>query len=847
MALQGSGAIKYSQIQEEFGVAYPDATNVTWTETYNDYDGGYHTLYDEFSAPSGNWVELPFSWVTLYDDFSALSGNFVQFENTLTTIFDGYDGGTLSTIFDGYVEGQSYVKIFGDLSTGQLVSTVVYEGVEIGTLDTAFLTIEENGIPVRRYSGGDRVVDGGNFFQNPSYYKLKVEKIEGQSYVKALGDLNTAQIVWTVVYQGVNIGTLDGAFLTIGNKRYSGGNRVVDGGNFFQNPSFYELKVEDLVSGYVFRYNWQIVGSNADGGVLESGAFKYTRGSQIYDINKYAIKVEEYKADEVNGTYTYKYGFNDVATSTSTSVTSGTYRYSRGDVRFQGAYDDPSPKNRYVIKVENSPTTYLKIFGDVSTGELVYTAVYGGIEIGTLDGAYLTVGNKRYSGGDRVVDGGNFFQNPSYYKLIIETSDAQPSFGNYRVSEQLGSLTLPLDSDAGVNNDTDIPGPGSSIKFSNFYNARLNIAIDYYKTDTLYPAVEYRQIARDRYNLNDKTRVIGGFKERPTPSGSDSNTGGSKVIIAVDKKIGSSKLNPDIDDMTQQPKICALRTGDQWSSGTRMRIEVGDNGKIMGAGGDGGRGGSADAQGTANPGGDGGDGSGALGIEYGTDSNPTIVRVKSSGRIITGYGGGGGGAGAYERENSPDRAVSGGGGGGGAGLPAGIKGGKDQSSGSQNSEKKDGRPNERQCNASNLSFDGSEPNDGEQGGEGSQVLTTTYKSTQDMSGNIYPIGTTLLMGGDGCNSDNECISGPGGNGRDQTVDGTTGVENGEGGESYGVQGRGEWGGNYGGNAGADGGAVRRSTSSIKWKFDTDHVTNSVFGPGKNVTPTDTSESPIGVS
>jgi hypothetical protein len=86
--------------------------------------------------------------------------------------------------------------------------------------------------------------------------------------------------------------------------------------------------------------------------------------------------------------------------------------------------------------------------------------------------------------------------------------------------------------------------------------------------------------------------------------------------------------------MTQQSKICALRTGNQWSSGTRMRIEVGNSGKIIGAGGNGGTGGSAVATGPANAGGDGGDGSGALGIEYGTDSNPTIVRVKSSGRII---------------------------------------------------------------------------------------------------------------------------------------------------------------------------------------------------------------------
>jgi len=760
MALQGTGAIKYSQIQEEFGVAYPDASIVNWTQTYNDYNGDYYTVYDEFSAPSGNWVELPFSWVTLYDDFSAPSGNFVSIEDSYSTIFEM-----------GYTAGQNYLQFF------QGVFTIFYEGIEIGQYTT---------IPTQ-----------------------------------------------------------------IGNRKYYGGNLAVDNGNTFINPSYYELKVEELVSSYVFRYNWQIVGSNADGGVLESGAFKYTRGSQIYDLNKYAIKVEEYKADEVNGTYTYKYGFNDVATSTSTSVTSGTYRYSRGDVRFQGVYDDPSPKNRYVIKVENSPTTYLKEFGDSNTEELVYTVVYQGIELGTLDGGYLTIGNRRYYAGDRVVDGGSLFVSPSYYKLIIETSDADPSFGNYRVSEQFGSVTLPLDSDAGANNDTDIPGPGNPIKFSNFYNARLNVVVDYYKTNTLYPEIEYRQIVRDRYNLNDKTSVIGGFKGRPDPSGSDSNTGGSKVIIVVDKKIGSSKLNPDIDDMTQQSKICALRTGNQWSSGTRMRIEVGNSGKIIGAGGNGGQGGSAVAEVVANAGGDGGDGSGALGIEYGTDSNPTIVRVKSSGRIITGYGGGGGGGGAFESENRPHRSVSGGGGGGGAGLPVGLKGVKDQSSGSTRNGS-DGRPNQNQCNASNPSNDGSEPNDGEQGGEGAQVETTTNRTMFNSDGVTLPFGTPVLMGGNSCNSEGEAISGAGGNGRDQTVAHTPipGLEEGEGGSGLASRLGGvpsEGGAGAGGDAGLDGGAVRRSEAAIKWKFDTDHVVESVFGSGKNVTPLDISESPTGVS
>ena len=750
MALQATGPIRYSEIEQEFGVAYGSPDAIIYTETFNDYNGDYYTVYNEFSAPSGNWVELPFSWVTLYDDFSAPSGNFVSIEDSYSTIFEM-----------GYTAGQNYLQFF------QGVFTIFYEGIEIGQYTT---------VPTQ-----------------------------------------------------------------IGNRKYYGGNLAVDNGNTFINPSYYELKVEELVSSYVFRYNWQIVGSNADGGILESGAFKYTRGSQIYDLNKYAIKVEEYKADEVNGTYTYKYGFNDVATSTSTSVTSGTYRYSRGDVRFQGVYNDPSPKNRYVIRVENSPTTYVSDF------QGVFTVVENGITLGVLgNDNYLNDANTRYSKGNLVVDNGNTFQSPNYYKLKAEKSNAEASFGNYRVSEQFGSVTLPLDSDAGANNDTDIPGPGNPIKFSNFYNARLNVVVDYYKTNTLYPEIEYRQIVRDRYNLNDKTKVIGGFKGRPDPSGSDSNTGGSKVIIVVDKKIGSSKLNPDIDDMTQQSKICALRTGNQWSSGTRMRIEVGNSGKIIGAGGNGGQGGSASAaNGPANAGGDGGDGSGALGIEYGTNSNPTIVRVKSSGRIITGYGGGGGGGSAFESENNPYRSVSGGGGGGGAGLPAGLKGGKDESSGSTGS----GKSPQNDCNDSNPSNDGSEPNDGEQGGEGAQVETETDRNVRNSDGQTLPSGITVLMGGDSCNSEGEAISGAGGNGRDQTVASIPmpGLEEGEGGSGL-TRGSGSEGGaGAGGDAGLDGGAVRRSEAAIKWKFDTDHAVESVFGPGKNVTPLDISESPTGVS
>ena len=38
MALQASGPIKYSEIQEEFGVSYGRPENLIWTEIFNNYD-----------------------------------------------------------------------------------------------------------------------------------------------------------------------------------------------------------------------------------------------------------------------------------------------------------------------------------------------------------------------------------------------------------------------------------------------------------------------------------------------------------------------------------------------------------------------------------------------------------------------------------------------------------------------------------------------------------------------------------------------------------------------------------------------------------------------------------------
>lgn len=226
---------------------------------------------------------------------------------------------------------------------------------------------------------------------------------------------------------------------------------------------------------------------------------------------------------------------------------------------------------------------------------------------------------------------------------IIKFSDIVNEFGstpnnnvgNYRVSEKYGSLTLTL--------DEGIPSTGT-IKFSDFYNKRLNVVVNFHSGSAV-----QRVNAKSQYNSNN-VNVVGGFRSRPT------NTSGIKVLVHVNKIIGSQKDNSNTE-------LCALRTGG-WDSNTILRVDVGGSGEIYGAGGDGG-------QGRICSGGyDGRPGTSALGIEY----NGTIIN--NFGYIQCGYGGGGGGGGGFNDpdKNTQDHASSGGGGGGGAGFPAGSGG-----------------------------------------------------------------------------------------------------------------------------------------------------------------------------
>ena len=225
--------------------------------------------------------------------------------------------------------------------------------------------------------------------------------------------------------------------------------------------------------------------------------------------------------------------------------------------------------------------------------------------------------------------------------------------GGYRVSQTVSGLTnMPL--------DNGIPQSGT-IKFSDFYSKKLNVVVDYTS-----PTIVTKVTGRSDYDANNnKVVVIGGFRSRPA------NPAGTKVWIHTNGDIGS-----DVQSSTRS--YASLLTGN-WDSTTDLRVDIGPNGRVFGAGGDGGKGGNADGT-SASDGLPGGSGTSALGV------NTTVfVIVTNRGRLQCGGGGGGGGGGAWARHTfyklscgfSASYRISdagGGGGGGGAGYPAGFGG-----------------------------------------------------------------------------------------------------------------------------------------------------------------------------
>jgi len=238
------------------------------------------------------------------------------------------------------------------------------------------------------------------------------------------------------------------------------------------------------------------------------------------------------------------------------------------------------------------------------------------------------------------------------------------SLGDYRVSKRVGDFYFPL--------DEDIPTSGP-ISFADFAGKRLNIVVHYgtsgsSRATEISPNFGFQRFRDDGEGQGrwSKNVVIGGFKNKPNTN----QTSGKRIIIHVSGKVGGQKSTTS----TEKLNSCALRTGGNWQSGTTLDIEIGNQAKVIGGGGDGGRGGNDGETGenesqrlvdaTAQ---NGLDGSSALKVDYTVER----LRVQSGGLIMGGGGGGGGGGGA---RNEAERHVAGAGGGGGAGIPAGNGG-----------------------------------------------------------------------------------------------------------------------------------------------------------------------------
>jgi hypothetical protein len=218
---------------------------------------------------------------------------------------------------------------------------------------------------------------------------------------------------------------------------------------------------------------------------------------------------------------------------------------------------------------------------------------------------------------------------PISFSNIITEFGLPPgrNLGAYRVSETIGNLLdIPL--------DVGLPQFGT-IKFSDFYDKKMNIIIDIFSpefNDTT------RINLRSQYDAGKV--VVGGYGDPPPVD----ETEGKRII---------GHINVDVGSAAGSIEFVAVRTG-TWPSTTDLVIDVGNSGRVFGAGG---RGGNAD-------GGGGSPGSSAIGIE-----KPNTL-IRNRGYIQCGYGGGGGGGFAINNPNKGgDPRCGGGGGGGGAGYP----------------------------------------------------------------------------------------------------------------------------------------------------------------------------------
>jgi len=230
------------------------------------------------------------------------------------------------------------------------------------------------------------------------------------------------------------------------------------------------------------------------------------------------------------------------------------------------------------------------------------------------------------------------------------------NLGAYRISQSVAGLSnLALDNE--VNNVgiiTAIMPQSGTIRFSDFYNKRLNIVVNCGSGS--------RITARSRYDDNSDITVIGvigGLRSKPDSSA------GRKVWIHTNETIKSNIAASSAPNR----EYSSLITGG-WESNTNLRLDIGPNGVVIGAGGNGGAG--ANASKRCNIGNPGRFGTSAIAANY----QPIIITNR--GRVQGGTGGGGGGGSAYSenRRTFGDHVsiTAGGGGGGGSGSPGGAGG-----------------------------------------------------------------------------------------------------------------------------------------------------------------------------
>ncbi len=260
---------------------------------------------------------------------------------------------------------------------------------------------------------------------------------------------------------------------------------------------------------------------------------------------------------------------------------------------------------------------------------------------------------------------------------------AKRSLGDYRVRQTVGDMTLSLDEGIPMRTEGSEPDTTTEIRFSQFYNKRLNVVVLYDEDIVADPnsSNEDERIKRvdGAHNIYSSNRELNnGIVNTISPDPSftaPENGSGSKITLHVTKKLGSNKdSRKNFDPDNTGTHRSALRTGNPsyWNKSDVtpiMHINIGPNAIVSGAGGNGGKGGRTFDVNDGN-GQPGEVGSSAIGIAFPVEK----ITIQEGGVVQAGCGGGGGGGAAAGELSETDERVGGAGGGGGAGLPGGIAG-----------------------------------------------------------------------------------------------------------------------------------------------------------------------------